>query len=250
LSFDRASVDAFIGSFVEPAAATSILDIGCGRGLDLLRLGAAAPQHARLTGVDASTKSIEAARAAAGDDPRFTFIAHDISAGLPFGDGQFDCVLSVNLLECVPDKQRLLREVHRVLAADGTVVFAHFDWDSQVVDGHDKDLVRRIVHTFADWKQAWMDDVDAWIGRRLWRTFQTAGLFQGAVHASVLTETRFEPGAYGHDTIEGFRALVRRGMIRAEEYDAFRSALDELAASDRFLYAITMYVYAGVRRAV
>jgi SAM-dependent methyltransferase len=157
-------------------------------------------------------------------------------------------VLSVNLLECIPDKQALLREVHRVLAPGGTVVFAHWDWDSQLIDGADKALVRRIVHAFGDWKQAWMADADAWMGRRLWRTFQESGRFDGRVHPVVHTSTRFAPGTYGHDAVEGFRALVRRGLLAPDEYDAFRRAVEELAAADQYLYAITMFVYAGRRR--
>jgi hypothetical protein len=44
------------------------------------------------------------------------------------------------------------------------VVFAHFGWDTQVFDGEDKELVRKIVHCFGDWQQAWMNDSDAWMG--------------------------------------------------------------------------------------
>lgn len=204
--------------------------------------------HTRLVGVDAAERSIAAARRATERDSRFAFHVHDASGVLPFGDGEFDRVLSVNLLECIPDKQKLLREVHRVLAPDGTVVFAHWDWDSQLIDGVDKELVRSIVHRFSDWKQAWMVDADAWMGRRLWRTFQASGLFQGQVHPCVLTNTRFEAGAYGYESIESFRALVTRGMLAPEEYDAFRRTIEGLAAADQYFYSITMFVYVGHKR--
>jgi SAM-dependent methyltransferase len=184
----------FAISLLDPAGASAVLDLGCGRGEDLRRIGALAPAGARLVGVDASPESIAHARQAAAGDPRCTFLVHDLSADLPFGDAEFDRVLSVNLLECIPDKQRLLRQVHRVLRPGGRVVFAHWDWDSQLVDGQDKALVRHVLHTFADWKQAWMADADGWMGRRLWRTFQASGLFEGSVHPYVLTSTRFAPG--------------------------------------------------------
>lgn len=235
----------FVHSLLDPASASTVLDIGCGHGEDLRRIGMLAPRETRLVGIDASEASIAAARRATADDPRCSFRTHDVAEGLPFGDAEFDRVLSVNLLECIPDKQRLLREVHRVLAPGGLVVFAHCDWDSQMIDGADKDLVRTIVHAFADWRQAWMADADAWMGRRLWRTFQASGLFQGRVHPRVLTETRFEPGTYGFDAIESFRSLVRRGRLTAREYDAFRRAIEEMAAADQYFYSITMLAYVG-----
>lgn len=248
MTSDTAPVRDFIHSLLQPQGASAILDLGCGRGGDLQRLGALAPAGARLVGVDASEAAVAEARGAAEGDPRFAFHVHDVAAGLPFGDASFDRVLSVNLLECIPDKQALLREVHRVLAPGGTVVFAHWDWDSQLIDGPDKELVRRIVHSFGDWKQAWMADSDAWMGRRLWRTFQESRLFDGRVHPVVHTSTRFEPGTYGHATVEGFRALVRRGLLSPDEYDAFRRAVEDLAAADQYFYAITMFVYAGRKR--
>lgn len=176
-----------------------------------------------------------------------SFAIQDVTSGLPFADGEFDRVLSINLLECIPDKQQLLHEVHRVLAPEGRVVFAHWDWDSQLIDGEDKNLVRRIVHAFGDLKQAWMADVDPWMGRRLWRTFQASALFDGVIQRHVVTSTRFEPGGYDWETIDSFRTLVRRGLLMAEEYDAFRGAIETSAAAHQYFYSITMFVYVGSR---
>lgn len=167
--------------------------------------------------------------------------------GMPFGDGEFDRVLSVNLLETIPEKNALLAEVHRVLRGEGRIVFAHYDWDSQLLDGDDKALVRKVVHAFSDWKQRWMADADGWMGRRLWRTFQQTGLFTGSVHTLVHTSTRFAPGSYGWERVQDFRSLVERGMIRAEEYERLHSALEELASREQYFYATTMFVYVGRR---
>lgn len=248
MASDTAAVHDLIHSLLDPARASAILDLGCGAGEDLQRIGQLAAPDARLVGVDASEQSIAQAREAAGEDRRYSYAVHDVAEILPFGDVEFDRILSVNLLECIPDKQRLLREVHRVLTAEGRVVFAHWDWDSQLIDGADKELVRHIVHTFGDWKQAWMANADPWMGRRLWRTFQESGLFSGAVHPVVLTNTRFEAGMYGYESIEGFRSLVRRGMLEQERYDAFRAAVVDLAAADQYFYSITMFVYVGQKR--
>lgn len=53
--------------------------------------------------------------------------------------------------------------------------------------------MRKIVHAFADWQQAWMDSADGWMGRRLWDLFNSNGLFDGGVYAHVMTETVYGP---------------------------------------------------------
>lgn len=247
MSDDIRPVYEHVLSLLDASGASAILDLGCGRGEHLRMLAEHASEQVRLVGIDASQQSIDAARAATDGDPRFTFVVHDLTEGIPFDDGAFDRVLCVNVLEAIPDKAALLRETHRVLSPEGRLVFAHFDWDSQLYDGVDKALVRKVVHAFADWKQKWMADADGWMGRRLWRTFQGTGLFEGRVDACVHTGTRFEPGRYGWERSRDFEDLVRRGMIAAEEYQAFRGALEELAARDQYFYAITMFSYVGVK---
>ena len=225
--------------------ANAVLDIGCGDGGDLRRIATFAPATARLVGVDSSAKAIETARAATVGDPRFAWHQHDVSLGLPFADGEFDALFSLNLLECVPDKAGLLTEMHRALRPGGQVVCAHWDWDTQTLDGTDKTLVRRIVQAFSDWQQGWMAACDGWMGRRLWPTFQQSGLFEGRVESYTLTNTVYAPGWYGYEQVQAFGALARRGLIPAEDYARFQADIAAQAACGEYFYSITLYVYAG-----
>ena len=86
-----------------------VLDLGCGVGHSFHLL---APRE--TVGVDLD------AQALAGQD-RETVVA-DMRA-LPFADGGFASVLSVQSLEHVPDPERVLAEVARVLEPDGVAVF-------------------------------------------------------------------------------------------------------------------------------
>lgn len=232
-------------SLLDASSASAVLDLGCGRGEHLRRLGRRAPEGVRLVGIDSSESSIEAARKTTAGDSRFTFLRHDLADAIPFENESFDRVLSVNVLEAIPEKGGLLRQVHRVLSPSGRIVVAHFDWDSQLYDGVDKALVRKVVHTFADWKQKWMADADAWMGRRLWRVFQESGLFTGRVDAYVHTSTRFEPGHYGWERSQDFGSMVKRRMITAEDCDRFLRTLEQLASRNEYFYAITMFSYVG-----
>ncbi len=235
----------WLGGLLDWHGANAVLDLGCGDGGDLQRLAALAPERARLVGIDSSAKAIETARAATAGDMRFEWHEHDVSRGLPFADGAFDALFSLNLLECVPDKAALLAEMARVLRPGGAVVCAHWDWDTQTLDGADKALVRRIVQTFSDWQQAWMAASDGWMGRRLWPTFQRSGLFAGRIETYTLTNTVFAPGWTGYEQVGAFGALARRGLISPDDYARFRDDIAALAAPGEYFYSITLYVYVG-----
>ena len=235
----------YLYSFIDWLGVTAVLDAGCGCGDDLQRMARIAPKGVQFTGIDSAVTSLEAARAAAAGDARFSWHHADVSRGLPFADGAFDALYSLNLLECVPDKATLLAEMARVLRPGGQVVCAHWDWDTQTFDGPDKALVRKIVHAFTDWQQAWMDDADGWMGRRLWPTFQRSGLFTGRITNYVLTETEFAPGGYGYEQVQAFGALARRGLIAQDDYTRFCDNVAAQAARGEYFYSLTLYIYMG-----
>lgn len=238
-----------IRSFLKLARESSVLDVGCGQGDDLIAL--AKEQiggSSRLVGMDASEDSIRAARDASSGDSRFSFLTADVTERLPFEDDSFDAVLSINALEAFPDKLSVLTEIHRVLRPDGHVLIAHFDWDSQLYDGSDKTAVRKLVHAYADWQQAWMAASDAWMGRRLWRTMNATTLFHGAIYPLALINTEYEPDAYGWQQAQSFQGLVKRGLADHDEVERFLGDLDDLQDRGEYLYSITMFVYVGRRR--
>lgn len=235
-----------IHSLLKLGAGSALLDVGCGRGEDLIALaGEQLPGSAALIGVDASEASIKQARSAANDDDRISFLVHDVSDGLPFATSSFDAVLSINTLEAIPDKGAILREMHRVLRPGGTIVVAHFDWDSQLFDGFDKATIRSLIHAYADWQQAWMADCDAWMGRRLWRTMNSAGLFEGSIHPLTLVNTSYVPGEYGWEQAQSFRALIKRQLAQREDVQRFLDNLEELHRKGEYFFSIAMFVYVG-----
>ena len=87
-----------------------VLDLGCGVGHSHHLLS---PRES--VGLDISAEALA-------DQDRETVVAD--MRDLPFGAGEFSSVLSVHSLEHVPDPERVLSEVARVLEPDGVAVFA------------------------------------------------------------------------------------------------------------------------------
>ncbi len=105
--------------------------------------------------------------------------------------------------------------------------------------------MRRILNAYSDWQQGWMADADGWMGRRLWKTFGASTLFTGRIETLTLTETEYAPGAYGYALAQSFAALVRRGLVSAEDYAQFMNDLAALAADNSYFYGVTLFIYVG-----
>jgi SAM-dependent methyltransferase len=247
VSPDRAAHRTWLAALTEVPDGGTIVDLGCGRGEDLLLLAGRHPKASRLVGVDASEASLAAAAEGTASDPRLSFQRAPLDGRLPFDDASVDLAYSHNLLECLPDPDAFAREVARVLRPGGQVVVAHWDWDSQLFDGSDKPLVRRLVGAFADWQQAWMAHADGWMGRRLWGVFNATGCFAGGVHARVLTNTAFEPPWVGYENAQALRSLVKRGLATREDVDQLLHEQAELHARRQYFYSLTGYAYVGRR---
>lgn len=245
---DRGAHRSWLVGLTGELAEGLVVDLGCGHGEDLLLLAA---RHAgvavRFIGVDASAEAIATASRSLAADPRVALHCDRLDGRLPFEDASVAVAFSHNLLECLPDPSGFASEVARVLRPGGRVAVGHWDWDTQLFDGADKASVRRMVHAYADWQQAWMAHADGWMGRRLRGVFHGTGLMGGAVHARVLTNIAYEPGWFGYENAQAFSALVRRGLVPAEEYDRFLAEQVALAAAGRYFYSITGFAYTAGR---
>jgi SAM-dependent methyltransferase len=91
-----------------------LLEVGCGAGRYLRALRELRPELA-LVGADVSRAALSRLAALA-PEVETRLIVGD---AVPAADAEFDAVLVIDVLEHVPDPERLLAEVHRVLAPGG-----------------------------------------------------------------------------------------------------------------------------------
>lgn len=107
-----------------PVGAT-VLDIGCGAGMDLLLAARRTGPSGRAIGIDMT----EAMRRRASQGATTSGLAHvEVRDGdatrLPADDGSIDVVISNGVLNLVPEKARAIAEIARVLKPRGRVQIA------------------------------------------------------------------------------------------------------------------------------
>ena len=128
----------------ELAAAGSegrVLDVGCGPGWLDLSLSGAAPRL-EIVGVDVDSAMIDRAAmnaAERGVAGRVRFQQGDV-ANLPFGEGEFDTVVSTMSMHHWPDPRAGLAEIYRVLRPGGEArIYDLPDWIRHNVHGAAQD---------------------------------------------------------------------------------------------------------------
>ena len=101
-----------------------VLDAGCGLGRHLRHL--ARMPELKIFGIDKNTwaltetaKSVAAMPDAQSKD--YLFSIADITK-LPFADSSFDCVICSEVMEHIPDHEKALKELDRILKPQGTLV--------------------------------------------------------------------------------------------------------------------------------
>ncbi|MEF8787603.1 MAG: methyltransferase domain-containing protein [Planctomycetota bacterium] len=111
--------------YVEPRPGETVLDLGCGAGLDLYIYASEVGEKGKVFGLDASEAMAEKARENLRklDIPHAEFLiapSHDI----PLPDESVDLVTSNGIYNLSPDKDAVMCEACRVLKPGGRTVFA------------------------------------------------------------------------------------------------------------------------------
>lgn len=130
-----------------PQAGMHVLDVGCGSGHLIGDIARAVGHSGRAVGIDVSDDQLSVARERCADIPVIELLNADVCS-LPMEDGCFECVSSIQTLEYVPDIQRALSEIRRVLRPGGRVAFVSVLWDAFRFHGAEAELNGQITDAF------------------------------------------------------------------------------------------------------
>ena len=119
--------------FVDAEPGESVLDLGCGAGLDLFLYAQKVGPTGRLYGLDLAEPMLEKARTnlrtLGVDNVQWL---HAPADAIPLPDNSVDLVTANGIYNLSPDKDRVMREVARVLRPGGRTIFAEIVLSSEL----------------------------------------------------------------------------------------------------------------------
>jgi arsenite methyltransferase len=125
IGIPESSIESFAGtgnpfSLGELRPGESVVDVGCGAGIDSLIAAKKVGPEGRVIGVDMTPAMLEKARHAAQEmELANVEFREGYAETLPIGDGWADVVISNGVLNLMPDKGAALEEMSRVLKPEG-----------------------------------------------------------------------------------------------------------------------------------
>ena len=217
---------------------SSVLDVGCGFGLETERLARLVSPGSPVAGIDESAHFIaEAGRRAAAAGLHIDYRA-GLAEKLPYADASFDHVRAERLLIYLTDVQKALAEMKRVLRPGGVLALIEPDFGTTTINLGDRALVRRVMAHEADHavKQSWLPG-------QLPAMLSALELHGGAVNTRVV----IFPQDLGAEYFSSVGDNAQKdGTISQRECDAWKSAIATLHRTatlfgtvDYFLFTAT-----------
>jgi len=121
----------------------AVLDLGCGGGHLVRDFALAVGDNGRAVGLDASTVQLESANALCSGLSAVELVEGD-ATNMPFDDGTFDSLASIQMFEYVPDVDDAIAEARRVLKSGGKAALVSVLWDHWRFHGAEPELNDRM----------------------------------------------------------------------------------------------------------
>lgn len=216
-----------------PKPGERILDLGVGPGFLASEIAGVVGSSGSVCGVDISESMLALAE-------RRRTANMELGPGsateIPYPDGEFDAVVSAQVLEYVADIPAALAEARRVLRPGGRLVVLDTDWDSIVWRTNEPGLTDRVL-------VAWAEHLaDPHLPRRLVGELRAAGFEVAAPDVMPLLNAGWAEQTYSAGLTEIIAAFVvgRNGLTGAD-VDRWRADVRGLG-SDAF-FSLNRYLF-------
>lgn len=218
-------------------AGTAVLDVGCGFGLESLRLARLVSPGGKVVGIDKSADFIKEAEARAAQARLdIKFEAGDAET-LPFADAVFDAARAERVLVYLRDPKRALQEMRRVTRPGGIVTAIEPDFGTNAVNLPDRALVRRVLDHECD-----ANIPHGLLVRDLRGLMLDVGLRDVAIDTRIVIFTPDLAAAYFTET---GRTAQSAGIIDEGEFERWASGIEDLRRRDGLFASIGYYLFAA-----
>ena len=228
---DEASArEAYLG-LLGVARGERVLDVGCGSGVVTREIAKRIAPGGSVVGLDPSAELLKVAREHA-DKNEFASLM-EFQEGdcrkLAFPDGSFDVVVAATVLAHVPEAEKAVPEMVRVVRAGGRIGVFDFDGDGLVIGHPDRAITRRIVASHCD-----NGAVNGWLIREIPSILSELGLKDVQARGFMSLE-RGKGSFYADLAQRAAQAAAQAGAITAAELERWLAQLRDVLEKDRFM---------------
>jgi arsenite methyltransferase len=224
-------------------AGERILDAGCGPGFYMSELLDQIGPDGFVMGVDASPQMLAVAARRCEGHENVGFAEANVTA-LPVAEGSFDRVLSVQVLEYVPDTLSALRELHRALRPGGRALVFDVDWTTVSWHSPGSDRTERVL-------RAWDEHLaHPALPRTLAAQLRSVGFADVRAEGHVFATAEFDPETYGVAAISVIEKYVAgHDEIGPGEAKAWAEEQHDLGRRGEFFFACIQFCFTATRPA-
>lgn len=228
----RASLDA-----LNPRPGDTIIDLGCGNGLQTQELSRAVGPEGRVVALDPSPDMLASARHRCAGRSNVTFVqatAQDTGLLRESADG----AVSLQVFEYLDDLDTPLAELHRVLRPGGRIAIGDMAWDSLVWFSDHPDRMALMTRAWA--RHIARADVPQVLAIHL----ATAGFTRCRPVAVPFLDSDLRPDGLAMMLIHLMtRYAVQNELVDEETVNAWAREQQELASQGRFFFSLLHVVW-------
>lgn len=214
-----------------------VLDVGSGPGFLVAEIAEAVGPSGVVYGIDISESMVQMARKRCADFRSVTIEVGDAHY-LKFVDGEFDVVVSTQVLEYITDPVGALAHMYRVLCPGGRIGILATDWASMVWHGSDERLMERVLVAWS--KHCMYPHLPRTLGPKL----RAAGF--EIMDRSIIPIYNLDTH---EDTYSGrlidliARFVEGRSELTDEELDAWATGLQVLDDQEAYFFSLNRYLF-------
>jgi arsenite methyltransferase len=219
-----------------------VIDIGSGPGFLAESMADAVGANGQVLGLDISNDLLESARRR-NARPQLTY-RHSDAVALDAPDAAFDVAVSTQVFEYVADRDRALREMHRVVKPGGRALVVATDWDGVVWRTADRPRMRAML-------EAWEGHcADPRLPRTLGPRLRAAGFEVADVRGHAIVNTRLGADTYSIGIMNLMAAFARKreGSV-AGQVDEWLAEQKELDARGEYFFSLTRFMFMATKAA-
>lgn len=218
-----------------------VADVGGGPGLLAVDAARIVTDRGQVFAVDVSERMLAAAGKRAVESQVSVETVKADAVDLPFPDDSLDVVLSTQVLEYVPDVERAVAEIARVLRPGGRVCILDTDWRSCIWETRDRPSTNQLLH-------AWRDHfVHPDLPRRFRPLLVGAGLKFESVDAVPIVNTAMTEDAYSTGMVRVIcRFLREHDEVDGDAVDRFEADLRDLDEHGRYFFSLCRFLATAV----